>query len=64
MRDEDTTARVLAMVESVAQIRGYQFSAERINAVVPEVQRLQELLKRLRALPIDEESPAVRFVLS
>ncbi|HVH32383.1 MAG TPA: hypothetical protein VNA31_12090 [bacterium] len=63
MRDEDTTARVLAMVESVARVRGYQFSAERLAAVVPEVERLQELVKRLRALPIDEESPAVRLVL-
>jgi hypothetical protein len=63
MRDEDTTARVLAMVESVARMRGYQFSAERLAALVPEVLRLQELVKRLRALPIDEESPAVRLVL-
>jgi hypothetical protein len=63
MRDEETTARVVAMVESVAQMRGFQFSAERLAAVVPEVQRLQDLVKRLRALPIEEESPAVRFVL-
>lgn len=63
MRDEDTIARVLAMVESVARMRGYQLSSERIAAVVPEVQRLQELVKRLRALPIHEESPAIRFLL-
>ncbi len=63
MRDQNVAARVLEMVESVARMRGYQFSPQRIAAVVPEVQRLQELVERLRALPIDEEFPAVRFLL-
>ncbi len=43
-------------------MREYHFSPQRIAAVVPEVQRLQELVERLRALPIDNEFPAVRFV--
>lgn len=64
MRNEDATARVLEMVESVARMRGYQFSPQRLAAVVPEVQRLLELVERLRALPIDDEFPAVRFVPS
>jgi hypothetical protein len=63
MRDQNVAARVLEMVESVARMRGYQFSPQRIAAVVPEVQRLQELVERLRALPIDEEFLAVRFLL-
>ncbi len=63
MRDQNVAARVLEMVESVARMRGYQFSPQRIAAVVPEVQRLQELVERLRALPIDEEFPAMRFLL-
>jgi len=63
MRDHNVAARVLEMVESVARMRGYQFSPQRIAAIVPEVQRLQELVERLRALPIDEEFPAVRFLL-
>jgi len=61
MRDEQVAGRVLEMVESVAQMRGYQFSPQRLAAVVPEVQRLQELVQRLRALPIDDEFPAVQF---
>ncbi len=63
MHDEHVTARVLEMVESMTRRRGYQFSPQRLAAVVPEVQRLQELVERLRALPIDDEFPAVRFVL-
>ncbi len=63
MRDQNVATRVLEMVESVARMRGYQFSPQRIAAVVPEVQRLQELVERLRALPIDEEFLAVRFLL-
>ena len=62
MRDEHAAARVLEMVESVARMRGYQFSPQRLAAVVPEVQRLQEMVERLRALPIDDEFPAVQFV--
>ena len=62
MGDEHAAARMLEMVESVSRMRGYQFSPQRLAAVVPEVQRLQELVERLRALPIDDESPAVRFV--
>jgi predicted component of type VI protein secretion system len=52
------------MVESVARTRGYVFSPERVAAVVPEVRRLQELVRRLRELPIDDEGPAVRFSLT
>ena len=62
MGDEHVTVRVLEMVESVVGMREYHFSPQRIAAVVPEVQRLQELVERLRALPIDNEFPAVRFV--
>lgn len=62
MRDEQVSARVLEMVESVARMRGYQFSPQRVAAVVPEVLRLQEVVERLRALPIEAEFPAVRFV--
>jgi hypothetical protein len=62
MGDDHGAARVLEMVESVTRMRGYQFSPQRLAAVVPEVQRLQELVARLRALPIDGEFPAVRFV--
>jgi len=62
MRDERGAARVLEMVQAVARMRGHQFSPERLAAVVPEVRRLQELVAQLRALRIDDESPAVRFV--
>ena len=62
MGDEHAAARMLEMVESVSRMRGYQFSPQRLAAVVPEVQRLQELVEQLRALPIDDESPAVRFI--
>ena len=65
MPDErDAAARVQQMVESVARARGYAFSPERVAAVVPEVRRLQELVRRLRALPIDDEGPAARFSLT
>ncbi len=62
--EQDTAARVQQMVESLARTRGYGFSPERLAAVVPEVRRLQELVRRLRALPIDNEEPAVRFILT
>ncbi len=62
--EQDATARVQQMVESLARTRGYAFSPERLAAVVPEVRRLQELVRRLHALPIDDEGPAVRFILT
>jgi hypothetical protein len=60
MTDQLAIARIVQMVESVAQVRGYQFSPQRLAAVVPEVQRMRELVEWLRALPIDEEGPAIR----
>jgi hypothetical protein len=62
MPDGHDITRIAEMVESVARVRGYQFSPQRLAAVVPEVQRMRELVERLRALPIDEEGPAIRFV--
>ncbi len=45
---------------ALARAHGYAFSHERLSAVLPEVRRLRELVRRLQALPLDEESPATR----
>lgn len=61
MTDERTRDDLsLAEVEALARAHGYAFSHERLVAVLPEVRRLRELIRRLQALPLDEELPATR----
>ncbi len=47
----------LEALDIVSRAHGYGFSRERLAAVLPEVHRLRELIRRLQALPLDEESP-------
>ena len=58
--DQDHYALSLAALEALARAHGYAFSHERLVAVLPEVRRLRELVRRLQALPLDEELPAMR----
>lgn len=51
---EDLTLEAL---DTWSRAHGYGFSRERLAAVLPEVRRLREAIKRLQALPLDEESP-------
>ncbi len=48
----------LDALETLARARGYEFSRERLQAVLPEVRRLHELVRRLDALALGEEPPA------
>lgn len=51
----------LDALETLARARGYDFPRDRLLAVLPEVRRLHELIRRLQALPLDEEPPAQGF---
>ena len=51
----------LEHLQALARARGYEFSIERLTAVLPEVRRLQALAGRLRALPLDDLPPATSF---
>lgn len=48
----------LDALEALARARGYDFPHDRLLAVLPEVRRLHELIRRLQALPLDEVPPA------
>ncbi|HTE04519.1 MAG TPA: hypothetical protein VK739_10325 [bacterium] len=48
-------------LEVMARTRGYEFSPDRLTAVLPEVRRLQALAGRLRMLPLDDLPPAMTF---
>lgn len=58
--DRNPDALSLAALEALARAHGYAFSHERLVAALPEVRRLRELVRRLQALPLDEEFPAMR----
>lgn len=51
----------LESLQRLARARGYEFSIERLTAVLPEVRRLRALAGRLRALPLDDMPPANSF---
>ncbi len=60
---EDHEALTLEELQVLARARGYEFSTDRLAAILPEVRRLRVLAQRLRMLPLDDEPPAVRFAL-
>ena len=51
----------LEQIQVLARTRGYEFSTERLTAILPELRRLNDLAQRLRMLPLDDQSPAMRF---
>jgi hypothetical protein len=57
----DREALTLEQLQVLARARGYEFSTDRLTAILPELRRLQGLAQRLRMLPLDEQSPAMRF---
>jgi len=57
--DRDEESLSLAVLEVLARAHGYEFSRERLAAVLPEVRRLRAMLRHLRALAPDDEPPAV-----
>lgn len=50
-------------LEVMADLLGLSLSPERLQRLLPEVQRLREQAARLRELPLDPEEPALRFAL-
>ncbi len=54
-------ALTLEQLQVLARTRGYEFSTERLTAILPELRRLNDLAQRLRTLPLDDQSPAMRF---
>jgi len=54
-------ALTLEQLQVLARTRGYEFSTDRLTAILPELHRLQRLAQRLRMLPLDDQSPTMRF---
>src|SRR2546426_4741682 len=51
----------LEQLQVLARTRGYEFSTERLTAILPELRRLNDLAQRLRMLPLDDQSPTMKF---
>lgn len=62
MTDRRTQNSVtLDELRAMAHARGYAFSLDRLRAILPELQRLHELARQLRALLLDDEPPAPKY---
>jgi hypothetical protein len=61
MTDRTQDPVTLDELRSLARAGGYAFSVDRLAAILPELQRLHDLARRLRALPLGDEVPAVRY---
>lgn len=57
----DPEAITLEQLQELARTRGYEFSPDRLTALLSEVRRLQGLAGRLRMLPLDDQPPAMTF---
>ncbi len=56
------TASSLPQLKELAQSLGLELTPERLEAVLPEVQRLWAQAARLRAVEVTSDQPATRFL--